>query len=367
MRSASAARSLDRALSDIPTRDRLPSLTGLRFWAALLVVLYHLTRTFGRVEPFGSLAFYGRTGVSFFFVLSGFVLAWTYLDRPTSYWVFLWRRFARLWPLVVVTGVLSLAAYGLIGTEVPWQHVVLTPTFLQAWDPGWSRGANPAAWTLSAEAFFYVTFPVILLVAAHQRSRPWLWAAIALLVPGLWAGFVIDGWLNWTLDYFPLVRVVQFALGVACGVMIRSGRRSPVGYWPAVVIAVGYHVALLPWHVLSRGMDPHLQPYSGSQWFAAPVFALLIMAAADRDRDGLKTGVKGAWSLRLGHWSYAWYLSHEIAIRLWQHFIPQAGFSGVVTAWVVLLPVTLGVAWVLYTWVEHPAEKWLRARYPGPA
>ena len=98
---------LDRVLrtgarSDIPSRDRLPSLTGLRFWAALLVVSYHLHHRIGAV-PGSWLVEYGRTGVTFFFVLSGFVLAWNYLDERTPVAVFAWRRFARIWPLVAVT------------------------------------------------------------------------------------------------------------------------------------------------------------------------------------------------------------------------------------------------------------------------
>ncbi|MFD9319826.1 acyltransferase family protein [Streptomyces sp. NPDC060053] len=61
-----------------PNRDRLPSLTGLRFWAALLVVLYHLSRQVGIVPGVSDVVWYGRSGVTFFFVLSGVVLAWTY-------------------------------------------------------------------------------------------------------------------------------------------------------------------------------------------------------------------------------------------------------------------------------------------------
>lgn len=110
------------ARSDIATRDRLPSLTGLRFWAALLVVLYHLTTQVGTIQPVSAMVMYGRTGVTFFFVLSGFVLAWTYSGRPIPVLVFFWRRFARLWPLVAVTGVISLLAYALIGTRIHgWQ------------------------------------------------------------------------------------------------------------------------------------------------------------------------------------------------------------------------------------------------------
>ena len=87
-------------------RDRLPSLTGLRFWAALLVVTYHLSRQYHRLPLVSSLVWYGRDGVTFFFVLSGFVLAWSYAGAalvPDR--VFYRRRFARVWPLhLLATG-----------------------------------------------------------------------------------------------------------------------------------------------------------------------------------------------------------------------------------------------------------------------
>lgn len=352
-----------RAESVIPTRDRLPSLTGLRSWAALLVVLYHLTSQVGALQPISAMVMYGRTGVTFFFVLSGFVLAWTYLDRPTRFRVFAWRRFARLWPLVAVTGVLSLAVFALIGSSIPAWQSATTFLFLQAWRPEWAVGANGAAWSLSDEAFFYLLFPALLGLAVSRRKL--MWMALGVSLPGLWLSFVALGWSNWSLDYFPVTRLVQFALGVACAVAMRRGQRAPVGYWAAVLLVLGFHAALVPWALVADSLPDSLGPYTGSQWWAAPVFALLIMASAERDQAGGWTGVQGPWSLRLGHWSYALYLIHEVIIRAWVHYLPEpVGVVEVASAWAILLVVTIAAAGVLYALVEHPAEKRLRAAGP---
>ena len=90
-------------LAKVVSRDRLPSLTGLRFWAALLVVLYHLSRSVGPLPVISDVAWYGRSGVTFFFVLSGFVLTWTYFDQRPKLSTFWWRRFARIWPALAVS------------------------------------------------------------------------------------------------------------------------------------------------------------------------------------------------------------------------------------------------------------------------
>ena len=71
-------------MHDISTATYLPSLTGLRFYAALLVVLYHLNSHAGRIPLVSELTRFGRTGVTFFFVLSGFVLMWSYWGKDAK-------------------------------------------------------------------------------------------------------------------------------------------------------------------------------------------------------------------------------------------------------------------------------------------
>jgi peptidoglycan/LPS O-acetylase OafA/YrhL len=353
--------------SDIASRDRLPTLTGLRFWAALLVVLYHLDHAVGPIRYVDWLVAYGRTGVTFFFVLSGFVLAWNYLDTSTRFVVFIWRRFARLWPLVAVTGVLSLLAYRFVDVEIPRWQAATTFLFLQAWRAEWAVGANGAAWSLSDEAFFYALFPLILAVAASSRMRPLLWAGVVVAYPLVWYLFASQGWAGWRLDYLPLSRVLQFIVGVLCAVMMRRGRRAPLNYWLAVAGVVGFHLALQVWERAAHGALPGWGPYSGSEWWAMPFFALLIMAAAQRDLDGRPTLARGPISLRLGHWSYAWYLIHEVCVRVWLHEVPApTGTVAIVLTWLFLLAITLLAAALLYTLVEHPSERFLRRLGPSP-
>src|SRR5436305_1921821 len=139
---------------------RLDALTGLRFWFAFLVVCHHsLNRWFGPGARVVS--DFGYIGVDFFFVLSGFVLAWSARPDvgPLRFW---WNRFARIWPLHLTTLLLALA----LGVAVASGGVaaLLPNLFLvQAWwpQPDVYFGFNAVSWSLSCEVFFYLCFPLL--------------------------------------------------------------------------------------------------------------------------------------------------------------------------------------------------------------
>ncbi|WP_331453352.1 acyltransferase family protein [Streptomyces sp. SS162] len=358
---------------DLSGRDRLPSLTGLRFWAALVVVLYHLSRQAGALPWISDATWYGRSGVTFFFVLSGFVLAWTYDGQRVPAKVFLWRRFARIWPLLAVTTALSVAAYAALGTRVSPRSVAATLLLANAWlpDPDLLRGGNPAAWSLSDEAWFYLLFPLLLalpwLRSARGRAGVAVAACAAVLAVWLCGAVIADPVVrSWALGYFPVTRTPQFLLGVAAGLAVARGWRPPVRPGAAVALVVAWHLVLIPW---SRAVPDALwySPYQASQLLSAPLFALLVVAAARADLEGRRTGLGGRWAIRLGHWSFAWYLVHEIVIRLWiGTYGRPVGLTATAGVWLLVLAASLAVSAAAYHWVEHPLERRLRKAGPRP-
>ncbi|GBP98870.1 acyltransferase [Streptomyces spongiicola] len=361
-----------RALAVPSGRDRLPSLTGLRFWAALLVVAYHLSRQVGQIPGASELAWYGRSGVTFFFVLSGFVLAWTYDGRQVPAKVFLRRRFARVWPLLAVTTALSVGVWLALGKAVSAKAVAATLLLVNAWIPDrvMLQGGNPAAWSLSDEAWFYLVFPVLMALPAVRsgRGRRRIWVAACAGVVLVWlSGALIAAGVPrvWALDYLPLTRTLQFLLGVVAGLAVARGWRPPIGLWSAVALVVGWHLVLIPW---SEAVPDALWygPYHASHLLSTPLFALLVAAAAHADLNGRTTGLGGEWAIRLGHWSFAWYLIHEIVIRVWvaRHGRPE-GVPDTAVVWLVVIVVSLALSACAYQWVEHPLERRLRGNGPG--
>jgi peptidoglycan/LPS O-acetylase OafA/YrhL len=353
-------------------RTRLPSLTGLRFWAALVVVLYHLSRQSGRLPGVSDLVWYGRDGVTFFFVLSGFVLAWSYDGKRVPAKVFLWRRFARIWPMLAVSVAASVAAYHALGTEVSRKGVAAALLVVNAWVPDhrFVMGGNPAAWSLSDEAFFYALFPLLLVAPFLRTPRRRTWTAVAVCAGALalWlAGAFVSDLLvrRWFLDYFPPVRMLQFVLGVAAGLAVKRGWRPPVGLPAALALVLAWHLALVPW---SRAVPDSAwySAYSASQLLSAPLFAALVAAAAHRDVRGRRTGLGGPWMVRLGNWSFAWYLIHEIVLRVLLATLGRPHTHTATAAfWALVLTVSLALAALAYHWVEHPLERLLRRTGPG--
>ena len=156
----------------------LHALTGLRWIAAFAVFLHHLQRPFG--VPYLNW-WLGSLAVSFFFVLSGFILTYVYAERMANKTVtvrkFLFTRWARIWPLHLACLVIFVTVFSswnaILGS---WDHTprfLTNLTMLQSWvpDPGWYFGFNGVSWSISTEFFFYLAFP-FLMIGGEKKFWP---------------------------------------------------------------------------------------------------------------------------------------------------------------------------------------------------
>src|SRR5690606_29900136 len=110
---------------------------------------------------------------SFFFVLSGFVLAWSASDGDTAR-AFWRRRFARIYPLHLATALIALAlAATLVSSLAPADpgELIANLFLLSSWNPAWWQAVNPVSWSLVCEAFFYLTFPLLIRILRPASAR----------------------------------------------------------------------------------------------------------------------------------------------------------------------------------------------------
>src|SRR5580692_706075 len=161
-------------------RPNLRALTGLRFLAALQVLIFHCTNwpAWSRHALLRNVAGCGYVAVSLFFILSGFILTYVHgarnepLDR-TDFYV---NRFARIYPAYLF-GLLLVAPFYFVHTlrhEGParlFGSALAVLTLVQAYVPSLALLWNPPAWSLSDEALFYALFPAIApAVVARRKS-----------------------------------------------------------------------------------------------------------------------------------------------------------------------------------------------------
>ncbi|MBO1337572.1 acyltransferase [Streptomyces sp. VRA16 Mangrove soil] len=353
--------------------DRLDSLTGLRFLAAFAVFTHHFTGAgaTGGVAHTPALFPYstmGVNGVGFFFVLSGFLLAWGH-RAGTPARVFYWRRVARIVPLHLAATVPCIWVFHVWG-GVPWDlPSFLASVFLvQTWFPGVVPmfPGNGVSWTLSVEAFFYLLFPLVIRGAYRLRTR----TLLALAAAGLVAMAAVNSWALTHLSPFhaewlmrnPLARLPEFALGTALALAV--GRGLSLRPRPAVlaVLFASYTVV----HVHRDQRFDHavaVQLAATVRPLVALFSALLIVAHVQRERAGERGWLCTPLMMRLGAWSYAFYLLHQTVNRLiLDHWGQAAPGNQNVFVLIGVATVVVALSWAAYRYVEEPARRALTGR-----
>lgn len=346
---------------------RITSLDSLRFLAALGVAVHHFDINL-RLGLDRYLAI-GRFGlfVDFFFCLSGFVIALTYADRIrtwSDYGEFMRRRLARIYPLHLLTllAFLSLGiAAGRLG--VPINHpeffdpAALPANLLlvQAWGFVGHGSFNHASWSISAELFLYLFFP---LFAWASRARfATILAAIVLYVAALIWLRSADGmkaWTEATHDFGHLRAVPTFFFGVAVARVLPMLKQSFRPGWSSV-----WGLLLTTFAAMQFGLPDEA---------VVIVMAALMVTCACADFAHAEGLLKTRTFAMLGDASYAIYMIHGLVL-LTIAFPLQALFG---RGWwlsfaigVAATFLTVAASIVLYRLVETPARRLLStARVP---
>ena len=370
----------DSSALPAPASRQIDSLTGLRALAAWHVVLFHVGGCFHPHLPIAVKHFLddGESAVSLFFVLSGFVLSYVYLKDTKAGRVnlstFYWARFSRIYPLyllsVLIAAPVAVAVIGSVDDGFAVKVAKCVTAFLanaslvQAWHPRLVFTWNLPAWSLSAEAFFYVVFPwIAIAVCWLSRKKP---AAIAVclavylfsiaLPPAIYAHVSSDYNVSAIAKFNPLVRLPEFVIGVVIGRLfigssdVKATIRKMAG-WGAVALAM-----IIFGIKCAEPMFPFTHPNGGSL-----LCGLLIWALAYR-AGPLDTALSAKPLVVLGEASYATYLLH---VPLWTYWKQLPGLGAErpsITSTSGFLLALLAASLAAFYVVERPARDWLRRR-----
>lgn len=343
---------------------QLPSLTGMRWVAAFLVFAYHV-HNFGYFGgnggqivgwAFGA----GFTGVSFFFVLSGFVLAWSARDGDGA-WGFWRRRIARVYPVHLATALIVLL---LAVTVVPGLHptgpaeAIANLLLVSAWNGRWWQALNPVSWSLTCEVFFYACFPPLFSVLRRLGPRRLAALATAAGVTVVLLARLDDAHrLGVSLNTFPPTRFAEFVLGACAARLVRLGAwRGPGPEIAVAITVVGYF------------LTARVAPAYAIAACTVLGFGLLVPATAVADLSGTPSPWRHPILVRLGEWSFAFYMIHVLVLRVGERLIgprPHLTVAPALAATVVAFTASLVLARLLYERVELPGRRLLLGRAGG--
>jgi peptidoglycan/LPS O-acetylase OafA/YrhL len=348
---------------------KIHALTSLRFFAAFYVVLFHtVSLGFGRLAK-GTLVertlSLGYISVSFFFLLSGYILAMVYLRdgvavRKSSFYA---ARFARVYPLFFLTLVAD-TPFVLLSRaqQFGWSSAAIKTfaTFgahvlmLQAWLPG-LRGIDQPNWSLSVETVFYLIFPFLGVLLWRLRGISlWLTAA-AIWIGGQIAVYLVAPHvLVTTAKFLPLLHISTFALGILFARWQQWQRRQH-GSSPkrelsiawALLTALVAVAATIYW----QDLLPSVNINAG---LLSPVFALVIWACSgSRSAPARLLGAR--WLVILGEASFGLYLIHMPVL----HFFEWLGWDRSRALYPVYLVLCVGLSVLSFFYVETPTRKWI--------
>jgi peptidoglycan/LPS O-acetylase OafA/YrhL len=353
----------------------LPGLTGIRTFLAIGIMFFHFTPPLPQwLQPIVGAGF---TYISFFLLISGFVLAYNYAHRaetlrPGKFYA---ARLSRLYPVYLLSLMVSLAML-----HAEWQMrsaaefargALLTPLLLQGWSPTLATFWNTVAWTLATEAMLYLAFPHIIRLKFWPKDPKnllllfaafWAWE---MVLPTIYLVLNPDGlhnidryssgyWLR-ALKYTPLPFLPIFLAGITLGRLhaaVHVTDRAKLWMTLAAVCGV-----LFAFYVLVPRV-PYVMLHGG---LLTPVFALLVM--------GL-TGVHGiskvlGWGpiAAFGRASLCLYLLHfNTWITIHEQHLPERLHVARFDPWISYAFI-LTFAYAAYVLVEHPAQKWILANW----
>jgi hypothetical protein len=375
----------------LPEKQPIPSLTGLRFYAAASVVWAHTVGIFAPAEGLlldtTRLAYLGMT---LFFVLSGFVIHYNYGEaiatlRGPALRRFAVARLARLYPLYLlvlcfdILVVRSRHPFDWSTFANAWPYYV---GLMQSWFP-WRAGDGylavlyvTVAWSISTEVLLYLLYLGIaraLSAMATRRAAGIAIACLAIVASVIYFGHAVGWWLTqvepyWGFYLSPYCRIAEFVLGALTAALYQlrppTSRRAPFGPSGATLLA-GSIAALVVVYALAYHptLGPAFQELQHSWGFAPGVAGLLFVFATYR--TPLSALVENRAVLVLGDASYSLYLMHEYVFGLIRHIDVGAGPALLALRTFVGWGLAALVAIVCYRCYELPARRMVRRALGG--
>jgi len=348
---------------------KLEQLTFTRFLAAIMIVFHHYSKGF---FPFNTatgnlIVQHANIGVSYFYLLSGFVLMIAYGNKekivPAQFYL---NRVARIYPLYFLSLLLILISYVAAHQMDNYRGLLLNLFVVQAWFPPEATKFNAQTWSIGVEFFFYLVFPLLLTYVYRKIKISYVllmaivfWLFTQILFNGLLkAGY--DQGLNTSshniLFYFPPMHLNEFVLGNLAGWFFLKQKKNTFKYhdW----LLMGCFTILI--YIMAGE-----QPISYHNGLMALIFIPVILILSEGSGWLSRVFAKRPL-IFLGEISYGIYILQYPVFIFNYSVLKKLNITDPALKFYISLLVLILFAAFCYKYIEMPARKWIQGLYkPG--
>ncbi|NOV00197.1 acyltransferase family protein [Paenibacillus planticolens] len=339
-------------------------LTSFRFIAALMVFFYHV----GIWKAYQT----GYIGVSFFFILSGFILCINYRDKFEKIDVheikkFYLARFAKIYPTHLLTFLLAIPYYFLIPLKhsfilyllQAFTNVLLVHSFL----PVGNFSFNGPSWSISDEFFFYAIFPFMIVLSIKKLgsgrkkistiSILWL---ILLMVSFLFSYYKNDAINNWLFFVFPITRAFDFLVGVTLGLLFIEIKDIIILKLTKMTFTI-FEILAIVLLFVSIYFSPNMIQNIRYDLFFTPFLSLLIFTFAFQ-KGYISNFLSNKIFIYLGEISFSFYMIHNLVLSYTFWSLLKLSITPLTITGSLLATILLSS--ILYRFYEEPLRKKIR-------
>ena len=341
-------------------------LTSLRFLFALMVYGSHLgflehSKSNISSSIYNYILAEGSIGVSFFFILSGFILAYNYQDsilkKQKTKKSFYIARFARIYPLHILTFIISLKLSPISSNIQLWfSQAIANISLTQAFIPleSFYFSFNWPSWSISDEMFFYMVFPfLILLIPKIKDYGNFVIISIIALVPLL--TLIIPESYHLQIFYInPLLRIVDFIIGIYIYNIYKViSHKTNLKFDLLEVSAVLIFLIFFVFHKLV----PNVARYSFYYWI--PMGYLILTFSFQKGR--ISKFLSKRVFIHLGEISFGFYMFHQLVIRYFE--VINTKFLNIENELLMILitfSISLALSYYSFLLYEAPMNRYIK-------
>ena len=346
-------------------------LTSLRFFFALCVFLSHLSflkKTDFRFI-FENIFFEGFFGVSFFFILSGFILAFNYKDKfaekNISLKKFYIARISRIYPLHIATLLVSIPLF-YKGVRVLFLNIFLLQSYIPKENIFFSY--NAPSWSISSEFFFYAVFPFIIYISAKVNYFTkilgvFIFVAIIILINI----FLPEKQLHYWLYISPFTRIFDFTIGIFLFDLYAfiKNKNLVVSNNFSNILEIFSLFTLIVFFLFKDDVYINFR-YSVYYWIpmCLIIFSFAFSFLHAKSNNIITNFLSKKWLVYLGEISFAFYLIHYIVINVVRKFDKLLGNPiNEIFLVMIMFSITLLSSIFAFEKIEKPFNKKIKSLF----